>query len=115
MTHVSSNGIPGLQPAQDLRPITIGGGPFPEVRAIFCGTAGTANIVTAAGNLRTAVPLQLGMNSIRCREVQSGGSASDTAAGSTCGPVVKGLSITQPLSSNAPSSAKSRIRTCLAT
>jgi len=76
MSH-SADGIPGLQPAQDLRPITIGGGTFPEVRAILCGTAGTANIVTAAGALRAAVPLQAGMNPIRCVEVQSGGSASD--------------------------------------
>ena len=77
MTHNSSDGIPGLQPAQDLIPITIGGPAFPEVRAILCGTAGSANIVTPGGNLRAAVPLQLGMNAIRCVEVQSGGSASD--------------------------------------
>lgn len=46
-------------------------------RALLVGTAGTANIVDAAGNDLANVPLQAGYNPIRVARVKLGGTADD--------------------------------------
>ncbi len=44
---------------------------------LLVGTAGTATVVTAAGNTRTSIPLQAGFNPIRVKQVTNTGGASD--------------------------------------
>jgi len=46
-------------------------------RGLWVGTAGTANIRTAAGAVRTGVPLIQGVNPIMCVRVLTGGTATD--------------------------------------
>ena len=46
-------------------------------RGLLVGTAGTANLVDAAGGDRTAVPLQAGYNPLRAARVKLGGTADD--------------------------------------
>lgn len=46
-------------------------------RALLVGAAGTANLMDAAGNIRANVPLQAGYNPLSCRQVRTGGTASD--------------------------------------
>lgn len=46
-------------------------------RALWVGTAGTANFVTPAGQTVTNFPLQAGLNPIKIRELSDGGTASD--------------------------------------
>lgn len=46
-------------------------------RGLLVGTAGTANIQDAYGNTRASVPLQQGYNPLRCKQVRTGGTASD--------------------------------------
>jgi len=62
-----------LVAAKDVVPLTKGAGVIPITRAILVGTAGSLNIVTAAGITRTAVPFQAGMNPIRIKELLAGG------------------------------------------
>lgn len=66
-----------LVAAKDVVPLTKGGGTFAITRAVLVGTAGTLNIVTAAGNTRTDVPFLQGMVPIRIKELLAGGTASD--------------------------------------
>lgn len=49
--------------------------PEGSCRALLVGTAGSANLVDAAGNACAGVPLQQGYNPIRCRRVAMGGTA----------------------------------------
>lgn len=44
-------------------------------RALVCGTAGTANLVDASGNVCSNYPLQAGYNPISVIRVSTGGSA----------------------------------------
>jgi len=44
---------------------------------LLVGTAGTANLMDAAGNILTSVPLQAGYNPISVRQVRLGGTAAD--------------------------------------
>jgi hypothetical protein len=46
-------------------------------RALWVGTAGTANLMDAQGNTRTSVPLQAGFNPLSCSQVRTGGTAGD--------------------------------------
>lgn len=46
-------------------------------RALLVGTAGTANLMDADGNTRANVPLQAGYNALSCKQVRTGGLASD--------------------------------------
>lgn len=46
-------------------------------RALLVGTAGTANLQDAEGNVRANVPLQAGFNWLSCRQVRTGGTAAD--------------------------------------
>lgn len=73
-------------PADDVVPVSasdtngIDGQPFDNnsskvYRGLLVDSAGVATIVTAAGNLRTDVPLQQGYNPIRCKQVKSTGLA----------------------------------------
>lgn len=45
--------------------------------ALLVGTAGTANLMDATGAVITNVPLQVGYNPIRCKQVRIGGTSSD--------------------------------------
>ena len=63
--------------AKDIIPLTKGGGEFATTRAVLVGTAGTLNIVTAAGNTRNDVPFLQGMVPLRIKELLAGGSADD--------------------------------------
>lgn len=66
-----------LVAAKDVVPLTKAGGEFAITRAIIVGTAGTLNIVTAAGNTRNNVPFLQGMIPLRIKELLAGGTASD--------------------------------------
>lgn len=44
-------------------------------RALLVGTAGTANLMDAAGNILTDVPLQVGYNPLAVKQVRTGGTA----------------------------------------
>ena len=66
-------------PALDVVPVTKADAGLPggSCRGLLVGTAGTANLMTAAGQIRTNVPLQAGYNPIQCVQVRTGGTASD--------------------------------------
>jgi hypothetical protein len=70
---------PTVNPATLVVPVTkadanLSGG---TCRALLVGTPGTANIQDASGVTRTNVPLQQGYNPISCKQVRTGGTASD--------------------------------------
>lgn len=44
---------------------------------LLVGTAGTANLMDAAGNILTNVPLQVGYNPIAVKQVRTGGTATN--------------------------------------
>lgn len=46
-------------------------------RALHVGTAGTANLMDAEGNVRANFPLVAGQNNVSCKQVRTGGTASD--------------------------------------
>lgn len=46
-------------------------------RGLLVGTAGTANLQDVRGTNRANVPLQQGYNPLRCKQVRTGGTASD--------------------------------------
>lgn len=54
--------------------VRVGGLP---VRALYVGTAGTANLMGGDGEIATDFPLQAGLNPIRPRQVRTGGTADD--------------------------------------
>ncbi len=61
-----------LAAASDVIPV-IFGATIPEARAILSASAGTVNIVTAAGETRVGVPILAGITPIRIAQVNSGG------------------------------------------
>lgn len=65
--------------AQRITPVTKADVDLPEGTAasLLVGTAGTANLMDDDGVTRTNVPLQVGYNPIRVRQVRTGGTASD--------------------------------------
>jgi len=70
-------------PLDALVPVTKADAPLPagKCRALWVGTAGTANIRDGAGIVRTNVPLKEGLNPFVCEEVRVGGTATDIWAG----------------------------------
>ncbi len=66
-------------PAEALRAVTKANSALPDgvCRGLLVGTAGTANIMDGTGEICANVPLQQGYNPIICRQVRTGGSASD--------------------------------------
>jgi hypothetical protein len=44
-------------------------------RGLLVGTAGTANLMDAAGNIQANVPLQVGYNPLQARQVRTSGTA----------------------------------------
>lgn len=49
-------------------------------RALWVGTAGTANLMDAEGNTRANVPLLAGENPFSCSQVRTGGTADNIFA-----------------------------------
>ena len=66
-------------PALDVVPVTKADAALPggACRGLLVGVAGTANLMTASGQIRASVPLQVGYNPIQCIQVRTGGTASD--------------------------------------
>jgi hypothetical protein len=73
------NGDSSSAPADAVFLVTKADAALPQgpCRSLLVGTAGTANITDWSGNLCTNIPLQAGYNPIMCREVRTGGTASD--------------------------------------
>lgn len=46
-------------------------------RALLVGSAGTANIKDYEGNIRTDVPLVAGYNPLSCKQIRTGGTATN--------------------------------------
>lgn len=67
------------EPAHKCVPVTKANSNLPDgtCRSLLVGTAGTLNIMDNSGVLRTNVPVQQGYNPIYCRQVNTGGTASD--------------------------------------
>jgi hypothetical protein len=51
--------------------------PAGECRALLVGTAGTANLMDATGEILANVPLQQGYNPLKVLQVRTGGDADD--------------------------------------
>lgn len=68
-----------LSTAQSIFKVTKADTPLPKgtCAAINCGTAGTANLIDAAGNTCPNYPLQAGYNLIQVAQVSLGGTADD--------------------------------------
>lgn len=67
-------------PARAVRPVTKDDGadlPDGTCRALLVGSGGTANLVDAAGNDLSGVPLQTGYNPVRVARFKTGGTATD--------------------------------------
>lgn len=66
-------------PAWSYPPVTKADADLPggTCRGLLVGTAGTANLMDADGNIRTNVPLQQGYNPLICKQVRTGGTATD--------------------------------------
>ena len=62
----------GLMPAYDVVPVVFDA-EIAESRAILSASAGTVDIVTAAGKTRTGIPIQAGITPIRIAQVKTGG------------------------------------------
>jgi hypothetical protein len=66
-------------PGQDVVPVTKADAELPDgpCRALWVGTAGTANIRTLADEDRDNFPLFIGLNQIQVKRVRPGGTATD--------------------------------------
>ncbi len=76
-----STGLIG--PAAQLFPVTKSDTadlPNGVCRAVLVGTAGSANLMDASGNLASGVPLQQGYNPIGVRRLMTGGTADNVWA-----------------------------------
>lgn len=75
------NHSPGLDsPAGIIAAVTKADADLPApgvTRALNVGTAGTANLMDAAGTIHANYPLQQGCNPIRVKQVRTGGTATD--------------------------------------
>lgn len=67
------------EPAEIFSPVTKADSDLPGgiCRALLVGTAGTANLQDIHGNTRANVPLQQGYNPLVCKQVRTGGTATD--------------------------------------
>lgn len=72
-------GIDSDAPAGRFVSVTKADGALPDgtCRGLLVGTAGTANLMDASGVTRSTVPLQQGYNPLACRQVRTGGTATD--------------------------------------
>jgi len=72
-------GQASTSPAGSYVPVTKADSDLPggTCRALLVGTAGTANLQQQDGTTRTNVPLQAGYNALICKQVRTGGTASD--------------------------------------
>lgn len=66
-------------PVRQLVPVTKADSNLPGgiCRALWVGTAGTANIQDGSGTTRTNVPLKEGLFPCTCKQVRTGGTAAD--------------------------------------
>ncbi len=66
-------------PADVFAPVTKADSDLPGgvCRGLLVGTAGTANLQQQDGTTRSSVPLQAGYNPLVCKQVRTGGTASD--------------------------------------
>lgn len=66
-------------PALDVVPVTKADANLPNgvCRGLLVGSAGTANLMSPNGTIRTNVPLQQGYNPLQCLQVRTGGTAAD--------------------------------------
>lgn len=62
-----------------IRAVTKANSDLPDgvCRALFCGTAGTVNLMDATGEILADFPLQVGVNPIQVKQVRTPGTASD--------------------------------------
>lgn len=67
------------EPADTYAPVTKADAALPggTCRGLLVGTAGTANLMDGAGNIRANVPLQAGYNPLVAQQVRLGGTATD--------------------------------------
>ncbi len=67
-----------VEPAVDAEPITLGQ-PFVKgiARAIWVGSAGTGNLITANDTLLTDFPLKEGILPMQVKAILTGGTATD--------------------------------------
>ena len=68
--------------ASDVIPVTKADADLPDgvAKGLLIGTAGTLNVKTENGNIRTALPVIAGYNNIRVSQVRTGGTATDIFA-----------------------------------
>ena len=71
-----------LMGASDVIPVTKADADLPDglAKGLLIGTAGTLNVMTEAGNIRTNLPVIAGYNDIRVKQVRTGGTATDIHA-----------------------------------
>jgi hypothetical protein len=76
---IAKYGDPSSNPADAFVLVTKADADLPDgpCRSLLVGTAGTANIQQLDGTTRANVPLQQGYNPIACKQVRTGGTASD--------------------------------------
>lgn len=67
------------RPSGKIRSVTKADSDLPDglCRGLICGTAGTANLMDATGQILTSFPLQQGYNPIQVRQVRTSGTATD--------------------------------------
>lgn len=72
-------GDASMRPADAYAPVTKADSDLPDgtCRALWVGTAGTANLMEQDGTIRTNFPLMQGPNPLVCKQVRTGGTASD--------------------------------------
>jgi len=74
--------LPGMfnkSAAVRYEPVTKADSDLPDgpARGLLVGTAGTANLMDGAGEIRSGVPLQAGFNPMMVKQVRTGGTADD--------------------------------------
>ena len=67
------------RPSGKIRLVTKADSNLPdgECRELLVGTAGTANLMDATGDILTDVPLQKGYNPLKVQQVRTGGDSDD--------------------------------------
>lgn len=67
------------RPSGKIRSVTKADSNLPDgaCRALFVGTAGTANLMDTTGKILSNFPLQAGINPIQVLQVRTSGTASD--------------------------------------
>lgn len=68
-----------LRPSGNVKAVTKATSDLPNgpCRALWVGTAGTANLIDATGNVLTNFPLFAGANVVQIKRVSTGGTADD--------------------------------------